>query len=406
MALHPCRPLAALLAAALAGPGLAADAPSYEALLRQSLDRAPALLEQAADVRAAGAEARQAHAWRNPSFDALAENLGAPRSGGVSQRQDTYTLTQPLELGGKRAARIEAGERALAAAEARAHQTRVDFAALLAVTYATAEAMQARKALAADDLARADNDLRAARALVHAGKEADLRVAQAQASRAAAQAGAQAAEADATEALERLSALAGAEDTYTGIAHPLPLPAATAPASGPAPAVATAEAERDALAAQVRMEQKKRIPDLDLSAGVRRFGWTRDNALVVGLSVSLPLFDPNRGGIAAARERATAAEARLAAARLEADAARRAAQAQAAAADGRLDAAAQGERAAAEAYRLGRIGYQAGKVSLLELLATRRALSEARLATIEARLARVRALAALSRADGRLAFEE
>jgi cobalt-zinc-cadmium efflux system outer membrane protein len=420
--------------AALLAPARAADAPSYGELLRQSLGNAPLLMEQAAQVRAAGADARQARAWPNPSFSALAENLNAPASGGNSQRQETYSITQPIEIGGKRAARIEAGESALGAAQARERQVQLVYAGELALAYANAEAMQQRRVIATDDLARANEDLRAARALVQSGKEADLRVAQAASSVAAAQAAEQKAAADVTEALARLSALAGAREPYSGLGRsfledaaatrlPAANPAADAPnaagASGalssavaPAastavsPAVARAAAERDALASQARYEEKKWIPDIGVTAGTRSYGWTSQNGLVVGVNIAIPLFDRNSGAIEAARQRALAAEARLEAAKLDAEANRRAAQAQAGAAEQRLEAARQGEAAAAEAYRLGRIGYESGKTSLLELLAIRRALSEARLLTIDARLSRVRALAALALADGRIPFGE
>lgn len=387
----------------------AASAPRYADLLNQSLASAPVLLEQAANVRAAGAEARQARAWLNPSLNAVYENIGGPQSDGGSQRQDTYSITQPVEIGGKRGARIEAGDQSFAAAQARSHQAQITFSAQLAVAYAAAEAMQVRKGLAAEELVRAKDDLRIAQALVKTGKEAELRVVQAQSSVAAAQAAVQAAIADATEALERLSALAGIKEAYSGIEYPF-LAEATAHRlntnEGPveAPAVVSAMAERQALAAQVGVEEKRWIPDIGLSAGVRKFGWTNDNALVVGISAAIPVFDRNRNGIAAARERVMAADARLEAARLEAAAARRAATAQLEAAEQRVEAALQGESTAAEAYRLGRIGYDAGKTSLLEVLTIRRALTDARLLTIDARLARVRALALLSIVDGRIAF--
>ena len=109
----------------------------------------------------------------------------------------------------------------------------------------------------------------------------------------------------------------------------------------------TATAERDALAAQIRVEEKKSIPDIGLTAGTRTFGWTKGNALVVGVSMSIPLFDRNNAGIDAARHRAAAADARLEAARLDAAAARRSAVVRLAASDQRLGAAAQGESAAA-----------------------------------------------------------
>jgi len=387
-------------------------APSYGELLRRSLDNAPVLLEQAANLRAARGDARQTHAYPNPSVGVEVENLGArAMPGDASQRQTTMTLTQPFEIGGKRSARIALGEAGVVAANARSREVEVRFAAELANAYATGEAAQQRLTLADEDVARANEDLRAADALVKAGKEANLRVAQARASVSAAIAAREAAKADLTEALANLSALVGAAEPYTAIDTSI-LRVATppVPAVGPSledsPSIVRAKAERDAVAAQVRVEQVRPVPDLGLSGGLRRFGGTNETAFVVGLSATIPLFDNNRGAVAAAQERRAAADQRLAAVRLEANAARLAALAQVTAADGRLKAAGDGEAAADEAYRLGRTGYDAGKTSLLELLTLRRALTDAKSLTIESRLAKVRALSALARADGRLAFGE
>ena len=389
----------------------AAETPSFGDLLRQAQTAAPRLLEQGTNVRAARADVRQAGAWLNPTLSATAENLGAPTSGGVSQRQDTYTVTQVFETGGKRSARVEAEQRKLDAAGARERLARLAFAGELAVAYATAEAMQQRKEVADAESARAIDDLRAAEALVKAGREAELRVAQARASAAAAQAAVQSSSADAAEALERLAVLVGASEPFTRIDHPFLATVATpsalpewTPAS--APALASATAERDALSAQVRIEQKRAMPDIGVSIGMRRFGWSSEKAATIGVSASIPLFDRNQAGVEAARERAAGAALRVDAARLEALALRRSSIAQVQASDKRLQAAMQGELAALDAYRLGRIGYDAGKTALLELLATRRALLDATALTIEARLARIRALATLSLAEGRTVFGE
>ena len=389
----------------------AAETPSFAALLQQGQANAPQLLEQAANVRASAADARQASAWFNPTLSAMAENIGAPQLAGVSQRQDTYTVTQVFEIGGKRSARIEAEQSKSAAADARERQARVTFASELAVAYATAEAMQQRKEVADAELARADDDLRAAQALVKEGREAELRLAQARASAAAAQAGVQSASAAATEALEHLSALVGATESFARIDHPFLASVADPPSlsdwtPAEAPALASAAAERDANAAQVRVEEKKWIPDVGVSVGMRRFGWSNESAAIIGVSASVPLFDRNQSGIDAANERATAAAMRVEAARLEAVAQHRSAMAQVLASEKRLQAAEQGEAAASEAYRLGRVGYDAGKTALVELLAIRRALAEAKALTIEARLARVRAIAILSMAEGRNLFGE
>ncbi|MES2743249.1 MAG: TolC family protein [Pseudomonadota bacterium] len=390
-------------------PVHAAETPSYSALLQLAGARAPQLLEQAANTRAALADAQQARAWNNPSLNVTAENLGGPRPGGVTQRQDTFTLSQVFELGGKRGARIDAEARKADAAGFREKQARIRYANELAITYATAEAMQMRAELADADVTRAQDDLRAAQALIKAGREADLRLAQAKASVAAAQAAFQSAQANAIEALERLSALAGSDEPYARIDHAF-LADAAAPrrdanwATEQAPAFASAAAERDALQAQLRVEQKRWLPDVGVSVGMRTFGWSGERAAVVGVTLNVPLFDRNQSGVEAAGERATGAALRLEAARLETLAQQRAALAQAAAVERSLEAARLSELAATEAYRIGRIGYEAGKTALGELLAIRRALSEAKTLTIEVHLARVRAIAALSMAEGRIAF--
>ena len=388
----------------------AVDAPSFGALLQQAQVNAPQLLEQAANVRAASADVRQAGAWLNPTLNAVSENIGASQAG-VSQREDTYSVTQAFEIGGKRAARIDAGQRRSAAASALERQTRIGFSGDLAIAYATAEAMQQRQEVAQAELARARADLRAANALVEAGREANLRSAQARASTAAAEAAVQSASANATGALERLGALAGASEPYTRIVHPLLGTAATHPPAAQwnaanTPALATATAERDALSAQVRIEEKRALPDIGVTLGMRKFGYTEQKAATIGVSLSIPLFDRNKDGIDAARERANSAAMRMETARLNAGAAHRSAVAQITASEHRLEAAELGQTAALDAYRLGRIGYEAGKTALLELLAIRRLLSEAMERTIEARLDRIRAIATLSMAEGRIAFGE
>lgn len=384
-------------------------APAFAKLLEQASSRSPKLREQAANTRAAIADVRQASARLNPTLSVNVENLRASHSGGQSQRQDTYILTQTFEVGGKRAARIEAEQGKSIAAQTRERQAYLLFASELAIAYATAEAMQQRQEVADAELTAANEDLRATQALVKAGREAELRVLQAQASVAAAQANIQSAIADANEAFERLSALAGVSETYTNIRHPIittmqSLPALNDWTPDSAPELRRHMTELAASEAVVRVEQKRWIPDVGVSLGVRKIGWNSDNALTMGVTANIPLFDRNQDGIDAARERATSAAMRVEAARLASLAQRRSALAQVTASEKRLQATGQGEHAAQEAYRLGRIAYEAGKSSLVELLAIRRALSEAKSKAIDAHLARVRALAALSLAEGRIAF--
>jgi cobalt-zinc-cadmium efflux system outer membrane protein len=338
------------------------------------------------------------------------ENIGTNRGySGVSGTQTTLSVGQPFELGGKRQARIDAGSAGVQAAQLRNRQLIVDFGYELAIASAMAEAAQARIALAEQALMAAQEDLRAAQALVNAGREADLRAVQAQAAVAAAEADLESARAAAQTAFAQLASLAGVALPYSGVDPSLLPLAMNLPSPPPAPpdltpAVATAQAEREAAARRVTVEQTRAVPDITGSLGIRRIAGDNATVFVGAISVPLPLFDKNQGNIAASLAQRDAADARLTAARLEAENLYRSGVAQAVAADARLKASMQAETAAAEAARLARIGYDSGRTPLIELLTARRNLTAVQAATLDARLARINAEAALARLFGRIPF--
>lgn len=391
-------------------PARAEPAPPFRALLQQAQAAAPRLAESAANIRAAEGLALQAAARPNPSLGLEVENIGTNRGySGLSGTQTTLSVGQPFELGGKRQARVEAGSAGVVAAQARDRQIGVDFGYDLALAYAAAEAAQSRMALFEEALMAAQEDLRAAQALVNAGREADLRGVQAQAAVAAAEADVEGARAGAQTAFAQLANLAGVALPYTGVDSSL-LPLATSlrplPAAPPAvtPAVATAQAERDAATRRIVVEQSRAVPDITGSLGIRRIAGDNATVFVGAISVPLPLFDKNEGNIAASLAQRDAADARLTAARLEAENNFRATVAQAMAADARLRSSMQAETAAAEAYRLARIGYDAGRTPLIELLTARRNLTAVQGAALDARVARIDAEAGLARLFGRIPF--
>ncbi|MGQ2966893.1 TolC family protein, partial [Methylophilus sp.] len=312
----------------------------------------------------------------------------------------TVLLTQPFEIGGKRAARIEARSKDLLVAETRDQEIQVLYAAELATAYAMTEAMHERMKVAENDISRANDDTNAAKTLVESGREASLRVSQAQANLS---------EANFIEAMVRLSALAGSTSTYTGLGESftsriLSENRAKKDDSETSPAIRRAQAEHEALLSQVTVEEKRSIPNIEISAGVRHFEGISSQAFVIGFGSAIPVFDQNKGGIAAANERAIAAEARLNATKLQVNANQQAATAQVNASERRLKAAREGERAATQAYQLAKTGYEAGKTPLIELLFTRKSLTDAKLSTIDASFTFVKSLATLAAAEGRIAF--
>jgi len=61
--------------------------------------------------------------------------------------------------------------------------------------------------------------------------------------------------------------------------------------------------EKEQRDAALAVEKAKQIPDLTVSGGMQFYNDTNDSALMVGVSIPLPLFDRNQGGIAEAEHR-------------------------------------------------------------------------------------------------------
>src|SRR5207302_5347972 len=159
--------MAAVVCCAALSAAKAEPAPPLSVLLRQSEASAPRLAESEANIRAAQGAAVQAAVRPNPTVSLLDENIGRGTSpNGLSQEQTTLSVNQPLEIGGQRGPRIAAAGAGVEAARAQREVTRSDFGYDLAVAYATAELNARRVTLAEESLARAQEDERAARALV------------------------------------------------------------------------------------------------------------------------------------------------------------------------------------------------------------------------------------------------
>ena len=136
-----------------------------------------------------------------------------------------------------------------------------------------------------DALMAAQEDLRAARALVDAGREADLRAVQAQAATAAAGADLEAAKASAQNAFAQLASLAGVPRPYTSVdSSLLPLVGNLRPPSAEpptvTPAIASALAEREAAARRVTVERTRAVPDVTALLGIRRLAGDNATAFV------------------------------------------------------------------------------------------------------------------------------
>jgi cobalt-zinc-cadmium efflux system outer membrane protein len=304
--------VAVLLGLAPAASVMAQAAPSYDTLLER-LDQLPGTrvgtaLAEAADARRPGPCVAQ------PSLSYSAENAwGTGSYGGMGKADTVLTLSQPLEVWGQRGARVRAARAEAQAANLRGAQSRSDVASQLAVVYAQAESALRRYTLAEEALSLTRADANAVNAMVKQGREPQLRAVQAQSEVANASAALDEAQAFRDAALARLAGAALLDAPVQSIDNSLldrapPLPRG---ATDTALAVRIAEAEADAAGKLVDVERKRALPDLSVTAAQTRFREGGERAYNLGVSLSIPLFDRNRGGIRAANADQRAAEARL-----------------------------------------------------------------------------------------------
>jgi len=402
----PAGPLAPAQAFSSSQPsGSSQPAPPFAELLRRTLGT-PRQALLTAEVERAQGLALQARARPNPSISLYGENFGgtSPYSG-FGRTETTLQYNHPFELPGKRSSRIAAGEAGVAAAQARGFEGRLAYAVDLARAYAAVEVAERRIALTEDEVAQATADLKLARALVGAGKEARLRQLQAETELSTLEADFATRQAERAASLARLSALAGSETLFTGLSESLLSRLSARPASGPpdpmqTAAVLAAEAERDAASKRLVAQRNFARPDVTAQIGVRRLEVDNATAIVAGVALPLNIFDRNKGNIAAAEAELRGAEARTAITRLEAKANANAAVTLLAAAEVRTAAAERTFATANETYRLARIAYEAGKSPLIELLAARRGLGVARGVVLDAQAARLNAYTDLARLQG------
>lgn len=394
---------AMLLAGAFVACGQAAQAEPIALgdALAQGVQTSPRAAQAKALADAAEARARQAGVAPNPELSLEVENFaGSGAFQGLRSTEATLALSQRIELGGKRSARlgVARAERDFAFLTYKA--ALADLERDIRNAHAELRAAEDRAVLARDNTAAAEELARTARILVDAGRDPPLRQLRAESLLAEAKAEQARTFSELLTARRLLASLIGSVDPeLTASVSDEAAPAAPAPyATSLNEQLATAE--REAARARVQLARSDAVQDITASGGVRRFRESGDTALVAGISIPLPIRDRNRGNIEAAGAESNAAESGLLLARIDANRAQYDARMLLGAAEVRYEAlAGPGLQQAEEALRLARIGYNAGKFSLIELIDAQTALTTAKLNLIEARLDRARALAALIRAN-------
>ena len=272
--------------------------------LQTAFARNPDLAAAQWEIGIAEGDRQQAGLIPNPEVSWEAEDTRR------DSRTTTVMLSQPIELGGKRGARIDVASRAQDAAGIELQRKRNALRADVIQAFTSAQTAQQRLQLSRQSLQLAEHGLRVALGRIEAGKSSPVEGTRAQVQRSEVRLELSRAERDQANAYQQLAQVMGA-----------PLPASTtvqtATQSMPAVPPPTRLLERlnetaelrlatlqiDQREASLGLEKAQRIPDLTVSVGSQYSELERERVNVVGLSMPIPLFNRNQGNVLAAARR-------------------------------------------------------------------------------------------------------
>ncbi len=389
-------PLAALGACAAilsAPPALAQEAAplTLQDAINRAVEADPSVRAADAGVDAARGGLRQARVRPNPELSTEVENFNGPGDlRGFDGAETTFALSQEVELGGRRRARINLAERDLHGAELDRVLRGLELVRDVQTAYYDALAAEELVAIERERLATAQALNASVARRVAAARDPLMAGARAEAGLAEAQIALTRAQAEAATARARLASLMGGEAGFTLIQADFALPRASdhdhATLSDESPDIARLVAARESAGANVSVERSLAWQNPTLSLGYRRFEERNgDGALVAGFSIPLGVFDRNQGSIQRAQAERRRAEYDL-------EAGRRTLAREYAALTRAIAADAEAVRSTEEqvipqaerALSLAQDGYNRGAFSYLDVLEAQRALADARQRRVEA----------------------
>ncbi|MEQ1617665.1 MAG: TolC family protein [Terricaulis sp.] len=380
-----------------------------EALAR-AIESDPGLRAADAGIDAARGGLRQARVRPNPELGAEIENFnGRGDLRGFDGAETTFSLSQEIELGGRRRTRIALADRELHGAELDRAIRGLDLLRDVQAAYYDALAAEEIVTIERERLATAQALARSVGRRVAAARDPLMAGARANSGIAEARIALTRAEAEATTARSHLESFWGGEQGFTLVRADFALPRVQdhdhQELSDASPDIARLAAGRERASGEAALQRSLGYQNPTLSLGYRRFeDRDGDGALVAGFSVPLGVFDRNQGAVARAQAERRRAE-------LDLEAGRRAMAREFSALERAQVSDAQAVRSTEEevipeaerALALAQEGYDRGAFSYLDILEAQRSLSDARQRRVEALRSFHSNEAALDRLTGRWA---
>jgi cobalt-zinc-cadmium efflux system outer membrane protein len=284
-------------------------------VLARVLERNPEIAVSQLEIEALAQRIQQAGVRPNPEIITEIQNLPAIAGDGLFYSTEaSVQLSQKLELGGKREARVALAEKnqGIAGGRLKLKKNNLVAAASLAFAEVLADQERLKNQRQLTKLARQAHATVVDR--VAAGKVSPVEQTRAIVALAAAQLEEDKLSKQLDLAKDKLGSLWTGDgkdfSEVDGRFELFPAPAGiSAPCLEGNPELSLAAAEIESQRAALALEQTTRKPDLTVSAGYRRMNFENINAWVMGISIPIRLFDKREGAIAEARLRVDQAAA-------------------------------------------------------------------------------------------------
>ncbi|MDO8294160.1 MAG: TolC family protein [Gallionella sp.] len=287
---------------------------TLKAALELALGASPELSGARRELAAIEATIIQAQTRPNPELAALIEDTRK------ETRTTTFQLNQPIELGGKRAARIDAAERGREAAAAELDAKQAEIRAAVVAAFFDVLIAQERLRLAQGSVELAQRASGAASRRVTAGRVSPVEETKARVAEAGVRIELTQAVSELATARKRLAGIWGnpaprferAEGDLDTL-PPLPALADLNARLVTSPKLLRAKIEVDRRQALAEIERSRRVPNVTVSLGAKRVEQLDRNQAILGLSIPIPVFDRNQGNLLEALHRTDKARDELSA---------------------------------------------------------------------------------------------
>jgi len=278
--------------------------------LQRALAASPRLTAAERDIGIATGLKVQAGALPNPELSFELDNaLGSGRYKGLQSAETNLQLSQLVELGGKREARLAGGDAGIGTAVWQRRATRLEVLSETAIAFITVVSAQRRIEIFDEQISSLDQLIPLLQKRVQEGASSPAETLRAQVAADLFRVDRERARTQLATARRDLAIQTGDSSPRFGeavgrlanVGQP-PSFQSVLQAIEANPQLMRWTAVTAQRNAELILARLKPIPDVHLSAGWRHFQDTDDNAVRLGVSIPLPVFDQNTGNIIAAEE--------------------------------------------------------------------------------------------------------